>query len=376
MYLSSKNIHKLLNKNGRGTQLSIYLPTHPSSNSQTLAQDTTRLKNALKAIKGDPGYVERELGDTIKSLYLLVDNVDFWKQQDLGLAIFANSQGYSYYHLPYETTQETYIKDQFVISPLVVMHSIGTEYYVLDVNLTKPRLLKSRHGTLIEVEGTELPKGFEEIMVRDEYDVSLQNKAAPRGSGADNKFHGRNPADDLEHDTTQYLIMIAQAVDKALLDADRPLLLAGEESRVGNLRPHLKYSHVLEHSLHGNWEASTPQELHDLTFATIQEYESQQRKALVEQLLAAPPALVVMGTSEITEAASAGRVERMYVPAYKRTADSVRPGQAETIVLQLPNNIADLEQTTLGVLLQAGSVVAVEIGAFEGLDEVKALCRF
>jgi len=376
MNLSSKRIQQLLERDSEGSQISIYLPTHPSSNSQTLTQDTTRFKNALKQIKNNPDYDERELGDVVKSLYKLVDDIGFWKQQDVGLALFADSSGYEYYHLPYETTEETYLENKFVVGPLVVMHSIGSEFFVLDINLTNPRLLKSSHGTLVVVNDDNMPASFQDTVARDEYKAELQHMAAPRGSGGDNKFHGHDPEDTLDNDTALYLTLVANAVDTFLVDQERPLLLVGEQNRVGNLRPHLKYKHLLPQSIDGNFETLTPQDLYDTTIETMRNHEADKRRSLVKQLVSSAPELVASGIKDIAEAAQAGRVEIMYVPAYRRTADNVRSGESESIVLQLPNDVSALESVIRGVLAHGGSVVAVEIDAYPELDETKALCRF
>lgn len=376
MNLSTKHLQQLLNKDVTGTALSIYLPTHPSSTSQSLAQDTTRLKNALKESKNNSAYDERELGDVVKSLYELVEDTEFWKHQDRGLAIFASSDGYEHFHLPYEITEATYVKNRFVISPLFIMHSIIAEFYVLDVNLTKPRLLKSKHGTFDVIEDANLPASFDETSARDEYKPELQHKAAPRGSGGDNRFHGHSPADAVDHDIAMYLNKLADAVDEYMTDHDRPLLVVGEQSRVGNLRPNLKYEYLVEQSVDGNFENHSPQELFDATIELMRGYESKKRRELVEQLLSSDPKLVVTGDKDISEAAKAGRVERIYVPSYRRTADTVQPGISESIILQLPDDVSELETVVRDVLSQAGTVVAVEIDAYPELTETKALCRF
>lgn len=376
MNLSSKHLQQLLKKENKGTHLSIYMPTHPSSSSQTMAQDTTRFKNALKKIKSDSAYDERELGETLKSLYKLVDDIDFWKRQDIGLALFANKDGFDYCHLPYETTEGTYIENRFIISPLAIMHSIGTEFYVLDINLTKPRLMKSNHGTLVSVDEANIPGSFQETIAGDEYKMELQNMPAPRGSGGDNRIHGHSPEDAIEHATVRYLTNVADAVNEFLVDSDQPLLLVGEQSRVGNLRPFLKYEYLLSQSIDGNYEMYNPQDLYDLVIETMQDHETQQRRVLIEQIISSDPELVVTGNKEIIKAALAGRVEQIYVPAYRRTKDSVRTRDSRSIVLQLPEEISELESVIRDVLLQAGSVVAVEIGAYSELTEIKALCRF
>lgn len=376
MNLSSKNLQKLVARGANGTGVSIYIPTHPSSSSQTLAQDTIRFKNALKQIKSDPTYNERELGAVIESLYVLAEDVEFWKRQDVGLALFADSEGYEYFTLPYETTEAVYVAKQFIISPLAVMHSIGEKFYVLDINLTKPRLLASHHGTLVAVNQEAMPGSFEEQIAGDEYKVELQHMNAPRGSGGDNSFHGHDVDDAISHEIGTYLALVAKVTDEYLVDNDHPLMLVGEQSRVGNLRSYVTYEHLLVHGIDGNFESSTPQDLYNAVIETMQSYDTTRRRELVDHLLSSAPEFVVMGYDELSEAANVGRVERVYIPSYKRTTDSVRPGETASIVLQLPDDINKLESVTRAVLAQSGSVLAVEIGALPELTDIRGLCRY
>ena len=376
MKVSSKRIQRLINDNTTGSRISIYIPTHPKSSSQTLSQDTIRFKNALQDIQNSPDYDSSKLGKTIKSLEKLHDDTGFWKNQDLGLAVFGDKDGYEYFHLPYETTEATYLKDRFVISPLAIMHSIGTTFYVLDVNLTQPRLMISHDGSLVEAGAEDMPGSFQDMIAGDEYKPELQHQPAPRGSGDSNRFHGHSVNEEIEEDTTEYLIQVAKVINDFLKDNDLPLLLVGEKSRVGNIRPHINYDNLLETSIDGNFEKHSLQELHNIALEAINKYDSQRRQKIIDELLSADSKNIVAGDDQVAEAAKAGRVERLYVPAYKRTNDSVRSNIAESIILQLPEDIKDIETLVVDVLSQGGTVQAVEIGSQHKIQQIKALSRY
>jgi diphthamide synthase subunit DPH2 len=78
----------------------------------------------------------------------------------------------------------------------------------------------------------------------------------------------------------------------------------------------------------------------------------------------------------MVEAARACRVERVYMPAYRRTNDSVRSDAKESIILQLPEEINEIESLVIDVLSQGGSVQAIEIGSQHEIQEPKALTRY
>lgn len=376
MRVSSARIKKLLNNESEGSKVSIYIPTHPKTTSQTLSQDVNRFKNALKQVQQDPNYDQQELGQTIKKLDKLQQDTEFWRHQDIGLAIMADKDGFEYFRLPYETTEASYLKDRFVISPLAFMRSIGTTYYVLDVNINCPRLLVSHDGSMIEVAVEGMPDSFQELADDSEYKKELQNKPAPRGSSDSNRFHGHDVAEEVSKDISEYLVEIAKVVSSFLKDNDQPLLLVGEQSRVGNIRSHIKYDNLLETKVDGNFEKHSLQDLYNSTVELINEYDSQRRQKIIDELLSADSKDVVTGIEKIVEAARAGRVERVYMPAYRRTNDSVRSDAKESIILQLPEEINEIESLVIDVLSQGGSVQAIEIGSQHEIQEPKALTRY
>ena len=376
MRVSSARIKKLLNNESEGSKVSIYIPTHPKTTSQTLSQDVNRFKNALKQVQQDPNYDQQELGQTIKKLDKLQQDTEFWRHQDIGIAIMADTDGFEYFRLPYETTEASYLKDRFVISPLAFMRSIGTTYYVLDVNINCPRLLVSHDGSMIEVAVEGMPDSFQELADDSEYKKELQNKPAPRGSSDSNRFHGHDVAEEVSKDISEYLVEIAKVVSGFLKDNDQPLLLVGEQSRVGNIRSHIKYDNLLETKVDGNFEKHSLQDLYNSTVELINEYDSQRRQKIIDELLSADSKDVVTGIEKIVEAARAGRVERVYMPAYRRTNDSVRSDAKESIILQLPEEINEIESLVIDVLSQGGSVQAIEIGSQHEIQEPKALTRY
>ncbi|NCU37707.1 hypothetical protein EOL96_01420 [Candidatus Saccharibacteria bacterium] len=375
MITSPQNIQALRNKKTTGQKLSIYIPTHPKSNRQTISEDTIRFKNALQDVKNDPSYDESSLKDTMTELYKLLDDTEFWKHQDVGLAVFGDTDGYEYFNLPYETTAATYLAPEFVTSPLVIAHSIGSGFYVLDVNLNSPRLYRTSNGTLIEVCQDEMPGSFQDTVARDEYNVELQHQATPRSSG-DTSFHGHDPADSVDDDTKRYLRIVADSVDGCMKDHDQPLILSGTENRVGNFRQYLSYVNVLPDVLTGNKEELSAQQLYGEAIHIAATYDQAQRQASIDKLISSAPEFVVMGAKEIREAASAGRIERLYLPVYRRTTDTVRPGDFASIIFQLPDDIKELDQLVQATLAQGGEVLATEIDSYEGADMPRALCRF
>lgn len=134
-------LSNLLKTNNTDTKLTIYQSTHPVTSGRTIQEDMIRFKNALKAIRQNDKYDGAMLGETMRSLEALVDDAEFWKRRSRGLAVFADRQGYQTVALNSDIEETQYVKKTFFLSPLVLMQSLGSHYYILDVNLTQPRRL-------------------------------------------------------------------------------------------------------------------------------------------------------------------------------------------------------------------------------------------
>lgn len=371
MFLSNKNLqHIIAEEKLTGTRVSIYIPTHPASTGPTLSEDVIRFKNALKNIKTHDGYNEQELGSTLKKLELIPEDSEFWKNRTMGLAIFADKDGYEIIDLNYEVSDMQYLQDAYVASPLALMLSVGTGYYVLDVNHTKSRLVHFTSHSMNEVAGSSMPGSFDETVERDESQNELQHQGV-----TGNKFHGHDKSAALDADTLRYYKLIAKVVDNYLIDHDEPLLLTGTENRIGHMRALLNYHHVIQEAIEGNSEELNEQQLQNATAAVIERVEIKHRGELIEKAKSAPPTKLAYGYEEIESAIASGRVETLYLSAFRRTADNVRDGNRPTVVLQLPKDIMKIEQLIRGVFSLSGNVVAVEQGSFDN-DEPLALCRF
>ncbi len=141
----------------------------------------------------------------------LLDNEDFLRYQDYGLAVLFDRDGYEYFHLPFEITEAEYLTDHFVISPLIVMASADTGFYLLDINFTKPRLFSGSRGSLQQLEVANMPKSFDAEMGRTKF-----------------KNHGLGKEDNaLADDEKHYLQMIANAVNENMPLHHRALIIAG-----------------------------------------------------------------------------------------------------------------------------------------------------
>lgn len=360
----------LLEAEDPGKKISIYMPTHPVSSGQAVQEDGIRFKNALSSIQASDDYDESAMSDTMDELHELANDMDFWKHRTVSLAIFADKDGYQTVSLPYDLTEACYVDDQYRIGPLVAMQGLGSDFFLLDINHTRPRLLEGTPSGCSELVIKDMPGSFESMTEDTEYGKELQHQSGGVGS-----FHGHDDEAALQDDAMRYYKKIAGAVDAHISDHTEPLLLAGVQSRVAAMRPLLSYSHALDDYLEGNSEAMNEQELYNKATPVIEGFNAKRRSDLVQEFNETVPGRTATGTEGIESAASNGRVAKLLLPCFRQTADTVRDGKGESIVLQLADDDMETEELVRSVLAQGGEVMAVSVDAFDD-EQPRAICRF
>lgn len=374
MHRARKAIKTLVSNHVSGLAGSIYIPTHQRSTNQNIAADRTRFKNAIQRIRLHKDYDETKLGGSLKKLDKIYDDMEFWKYQDHGLAVLFDKESVEYFKLPFEVREAEYLNDHFVISPLIIMSEMDTRFYVLDLNLTRPRLLYGAHGELEEVNQENMPGSLDDEVGKDEYRRQLQHQSIRM-----NAYHGHSEEDVIDDETRRYIKQVATAVDNYLHDKQVPLLLAGTDNRTDGLRKELEYTQVLPNSHSGNVERLNARDLRKVVAPLIQDYLADRLNQAVDRLQKAAPQYVIVGKQEIMEAVSSeggGRVESLYLPIYRVTKDSVMAGDNTSLLIELPDDIETIESLVISVDNQGGKIVPVEIGAHKSIDEPKALCRY
>jgi hypothetical protein len=368
--MNETNLTELLKNDTPGLKLSFYQPTHPASSEQTIREDSIRFKNALQTMRLDEAY-DVALDGTMDTLRTLVDDIEFWKYQARGLAVFADEKGYHTVQLHYDVTEAYYMQEQFQLSPLVLADSLSSNYYLLDINHTRPRLLYCSPSSCSELVIDGMPGSLESETKDVEYTSQLQHQ-----SGGVGGFHGHDDSSALQDDVHKYYRAIVTAVELRLAGQSDSLVLVGVENRVGQIRKMLSYAHTLDDYVEGSGEAMNEQMLHNKSIKIIEQSNSEKRRNTIHAFQETNPALTAVGDDKINEALLTGRVATLLIPAFILTTDTVREGYDAEIVLQLGGQ-SDLSTELLirSTLRQGGAVIAVAEDSFED-DRLRAVCRF
>lgn len=374
MELTVDMVNQYSNKQTGSPAISIYIPTHPNSSSQSMNEDRIRYKNALQELD-DRIAGDEALKDTYAGLTGLLEDNEFWLHRSKSLAVLADKDGYETIRLPYELASAFHFGDVFAVSPLAIMNSMNHGYYVLDISFKKPVLyLGSAYG-LQEVDAG-LPGPIDEEL---DITVDRQSTVGSRSgaSGSNAIFYGHNEADNSRvREASRYLRMLADIVDKYLTDKSVPLLLAGSPKVVAEYKTIASYQHIAEAELTADYDALREQQLFATALSEIESLASGERAATTALYHEVDIDRRVDGPTAVLAAAEQGKVDTLLLPVLRLTTDSVRDLEIPELLVELPQDFAAFDEVVKKVLDQSGKIVPVESSEFIDDPSMKAILRF
>ena len=210
--VSEKTIRDLIEEKG-DHRVSISLPTHRVG--EESKQDPIRLKNLLAEVENklnergaENGYADKLL----KPVRELLDKPMFWAHQEKGLVIYLSDDRYDVYKRPYEVEERAYVKDHFLITPLLPMVSKDGSFTVMAVSRKDVRLLRCTRSSVEDVTPDTLTTSVKEYL-EVEPQKSLQFQSGTQRQKAMYFGHNANEEDkrvvaeiffkDIEHDITE-----------------------------------------------------------------------------------------------------------------------------------------------------------------------------
>ena len=375
----STKLDALLQTNPSHRHVSIYLPTHFSSRSETINADSARFKSLLQNIKKNPDLHRHDesITKTVQSLEKLIKDRSFWSKQTAGLAVFANQDHQHIIHLPFEVSAQCYVSNKFITTPLLGMQTLMEELYALEVNLKQPKLYKATGTSLSSCDDVDLPGSLEDALQLDEFQ-QMQQHHTGEGHGRA-MFHGHGGADDnKEKDIETYLRLLAKKVDAYLKNSRDPLLLVGTKQRTASLRKKLTYKQLLEQEVTGSYDS--PQDENTLLehiHHLMQERIDRHQTDFLETFKSAyGNELAVAGQAAVDQAAEMDNVKTLLLPLLRRTKDSVRDGNEEQYIFELSQELPNLEDTVRACRGTRAEIIPVRSKKTTPDDDVAAVCRF
>jgi len=310
---TADDVHRLARWTN-GPCVSVYQPTHRAG--PPTRQDPIVLRNLLdEAATGlEARGVEPEA--LLATPRLLESNERFWRHQGNGLALMITAEAIEGYRLPATVDAQVHVGRAFHVGPLVAALA-EQSFHVLALSRGAVRVLDATRESVRRLELEGVPTSLADAVGHDWEESSLQfhTGAPPAGPGRAAVFHGHGEGGEVdESEERRYCQVLDRALQGALDDHERPLVLAGESSIVATYRRVSDFPDVLEEFVPGNPEAASDESLRDRAWELVArrlEEERARRREEIGAQIGTPLASDDVG--EIVRAAHDGRVETLIV---------------------------------------------------------------
>ena len=262
MKLSKEDFKKIADHEANNC-ISIYIPVHRSGVEVNEMQDAIALKNKLlqtRRLLADKGEDKATIENLLKEAFKLIEQRDFWNEQQNGLALFISTGYFEYLKMPHTPKEVLFINTTFYIPPLLGMVAKVENFYLLHLSRHDARFYMGDAFSMKKMEVNGLPDGMNDVIHYEEKSGKQLMRRSGAGAGksavqgASFHGHGAGTADD-----TEYLIQYLKEVDHTLwtevLSTEKfPLLLAGVDYIIAHFKQISRYKFIAGETLTGNFE--------------------------------------------------------------------------------------------------------------------------
>lgn len=356
--LDKNSFLKLANYTGKPC-ISIYIPTHRVGQEVLERVDAINLKNQLQKVHADlakSGMKVSEIDNLLKPAYDLLDDSEFWRKQEEGLALFITEGFSDYYISPIRFDEFRLISQSFYVKPLIPLTSGLNRYYLLKLSKKEPEFFECTRFTInkIEIEGLA-PTNLEEVIKYYDMIEEAQGRGNVAGPGQVN-YHNHNLDKEKAHLLFEYFRGINDGIMKLIGHDNAPLVVAGVEYYHPIYKDANTYPHLCKEGLVGSFDRTHPQELHQLSRNLVLPLFAAPLKRRAEQFQNLSGSdKISIDIKEILKHATTGRVEALFV-----SKDENIWGKFDEQDLQVA--IHDEFQSNDECLLNKASVKALENG--------------
>lgn len=366
--------------------VSMYMPMEKLG--REIRENAIQLKNQLAVAREQlemAGMTRQEIDELLAEVIRLIENQEFWRHQDKGLAIFVTPDETKIWRLPLSFEPLTTVGERAHVKPLLDYFAYDGRYFILALSQKDVRFFRGTRYSIQEIDVEGMPRSLDEALQYDDPESHLQYHTTPktRGNSGDALYHGHG---DVEIDDKTQILRFCQKVDHALqpflAQENAPLILACVDYMLPIYKEANSYNHILttDH-ISGNPKLLTAALLHEQAMEILDPVFTARREEawdIYQQAQATEQ--TVSGAIDVAQAAYQGRVQTAFVARNEHWWGQVdeETGQVTTEDEPTPNNVDVLDFAAAHTLKNGGEVYLVDTDNEElPLDEsAAAVLRF
>ncbi|MEM8965214.1 MAG: hypothetical protein AAGE93_02280 [Bacteroidota bacterium] len=315
--MTKEDLQTLANFSGINC-VSIYIPTHKKGHQVNERQDAILLKNHYQQIRQqlkDKDISENEANQYLAPIKQLIEDSDFWRYQEHGLAVFLGSDYFKYLKLPYSVREFSMLSTSFHLDQIVPMLNKEHPFYILAISLNKVRLLEGSEREIEELNVQDMvPDGMEDALSYYDFEKNLQLHS---GQGKSNTpiYHGHGGDGDKDDVyAEEYFRRVNDALEQIIEDKNCPIVLAAVESHHSVYREANKTLKLADSGIQMNPDRTSPEELHEKAMEVLEDYFNEDKQSEMDRYAAlAGSGQASYDIEEIAPAAINGRIDALFV---------------------------------------------------------------
>jgi hypothetical protein len=364
--------------------VSIFMPTHKAG--RDVRQDPIELKNLLREAEDKlvgGGMRPTEARDLLEPGRLLLEDAEFWAQNDAGLAVYIAPEFFRAYRVPIEVEQVCVVNERFDVKPLLGLLE-GKRFYILAVSDNNVRLLECTPRTCQKV---DLPEDVETSFkgaIRGGLDstpgTNRHSGDASNPQSAGGAFHGM--AEEIQREVHEdhmfYYRQLDEGVRKVLREEKDCVILAAADSVTPFYRQASQLKNISDEFIHGNAEHVPNETLHEQGCAIMEPAWHKELNELQNQFgTAISHNLASRELNEIIPAASMGRVGILFVSTGSTHWGKINENNEVVEADPSEPGVEDLiDRAAVETILTSGQVVVVKPEEMPGNGELAAIYRY
>jgi hypothetical protein len=370
--------------------ISLYIPTFHAG-PQVLG-NAVRYKKLLSEAEShiiEKGMSAPKAREFLHEARQIHDDISFWQHQLDGFVLLLAPGIMAHRKLPYPVEEHLAISDRFCVKPILPAFTNNGRFYILALSKSWVRLYRASRYEMTEVELPDVPRSLAEAMKYEDYQklFTFHQSQGPTTSGGGHAEirHGSGGETDYEkNEILRFFQMVNPAVQKAVLQAPGPVVLAGVEYMQAIYREADGRLGKMDEWVDGHPESFSIREIHERAWNIVAPVFRQDQ-------ISASAAFLELSNREnggnrrawsdiarVLIAGRDGRVQFLFIPL-----NSVKWGHFETETGEVrfddvrKHDSEDLfERAAIETFVTGGDVYAVQPEEMPGRRPIAAVLRY